>query len=120
MAFLKKKSKYLSDRWLIIAMLFCVVTVSLCVWPNLVEISFHMNLIIEHEVVFPLLFVNKDTSVHNLLFYRKNTGLEQALCITCHVIEKDNSGHSVQCYSTQSSMVIIQSKFKIISPKCCQ
>ena len=45
---------------------------------------------VEHKVVFPQLFVNKDTSVHHLLLYtKKRPGtlvlVEQVFNITYHV-----------------------------------
>ena len=70
-----KQFKALSERWFIIAILFRVEIIFLCVCPkNLLKSKQFPNESQnrgEHEVVFPQLFVNKDTSVHNSSFYKE-------------------------------------------------
>ena len=75
-----KQFKALSKRWLIIAMLFHVELVSVCVWPQKTRMKskkfpHESQNRVEHVGVFSQLFVNKDASVYNSSFYRKNTGL---------------------------------------------
>ena len=79
-----KKIEVLSDRWLMIEMLFVVEIVYLCVWPkNSTEIeivythSSHNR--VDHKVVF-LIFL----SIKTPLFYTKNTGLVHKFGLNKH------------------------------------
>ena len=66
----------LSDSWLIISVLFRVEIFSLCVfgpkiWLKSKKFAHESHNPVEHRIIFPQLFINKGTSVHNLLFYTK-------------------------------------------------
>ena len=76
------KSKVLSDRWIHIAMVFCVEMVW-CMWPKkLAEIKMVSTRFSEliTQSCFSQLFVTKDTTVHNTLFCKNILGLVSLSC----------------------------------------